>query len=278
MALNGALMAASGGDVASIRLAMLCGLTHDLGEMYIASAHGEADADRALDFVSYQQLVVHPHVGSLLISQLTNYPASLARAVAEHHERMDGSGYPHAIESDRFSPLGRLLAVTEATLSAVRSPYDTLLRASVALRAVPGEFDQHWMGRVTQAASALAPQASVMELSEVHSRLVALGGLLTAAETKVAAVAGRADLLPMKKALGLAQFLISRLRAGWNESGMWNTVGALASADAAEVEALEDELYFRLRGVQRATLLAAGKLPPEEAAVLDEVCGSLAMG
>jgi HD-GYP domain-containing protein (c-di-GMP phosphodiesterase class II) len=66
---------------------MLCGLTHDLGEMYIASAHGEADADRALDFVSYQQLVVHPHVGSLLISQLTNYPASMARAVAEHHER-----------------------------------------------------------------------------------------------------------------------------------------------------------------------------------------------
>jgi hypothetical protein len=70
MALNGALMAASGGDVASIRLAMLCGLTHDLGEMYIASTHGEADADRALDFASYQQLVVHPHVGSLLIAQL----------------------------------------------------------------------------------------------------------------------------------------------------------------------------------------------------------------
>jgi hypothetical protein len=107
---------------------------------------------------------------------------------------------------------------------------------------------------------------------------VALGDLLTAAETNVAAVAARSNLLAMKKALGLAQFLISRLRAGWNESGMWNTVGALASADAAEVEALEDELYFRLRGVQRATLLAAGKLPPEEAAVLDEVCDALAMG
>ena len=52
----------------------------------------------------------------------------------------------------------------------------------------------------------------------------------------------------------------------------------MSSADAAEVEALEDELYFRLRGVQRATLLAAGRLPPEEAAVLDEVCDSLAMG
>jgi hypothetical protein len=277
MALNGALMAASGGDVAAIRLAMLCGLTHDLGEMYIASAHGEADADRALDFASYQQLVVHPHVGSLLVAQLTNYPASLARAVAEHHERLDGSGYPRALEADRFSPLGRLLAVTEATLSAVRSPYDTLLRASVALRAVPGEFDAQWMGQIAQAAGALPPQASVMEPADIRARLAALDQVLGAAEVNVAAVAGRASLLAMKRALELAQFLISRLRHGWNESGLWS-VDSLAAIDAAEVEALEDELYFRLRGVQRATLLAAGKLPPEEAAVLDEVCGALAMG
>jgi HD-GYP domain-containing protein (c-di-GMP phosphodiesterase class II) len=277
MALNGALMAASGADVASIRLAMLCGLTHDLGEMYIASAHGEADADRGLDFASYQQLVVHPHVGSLLVAQLTNYPANMARAIAEHHERLDGSGYPHALEADRLSPLGRLLAVTEATLSAVRSPHDTLLRASVALRAVPGEFDGHWMGRVTQAASALPAQPSVMEPADVQARLETLGHLLDAAEINVAAVAGRAKLMAMKKAMELAQFLVGRLRAGWNESGLWSPDG-MALADAAEVEALEDELYFRLRGVQRATLLAAGKLPPEEAAVLNEVCEALAMG
>mgnify|MGYP001553157374 CR=1 FL=1 len=111
----------------------------------------------------------------------------------------------------------------------------------------------------------------------MQARLAALDDVLTAAEATVAAVAGRSSLLAMKKALALAQFLIGRLRTGWNESGMWNPA-AMAAADAAEVEALEDELYFRLRGVQRATLLAAGKLPPEEAAVLDEVCEALAMG
>ena len=60
---------------------------HDLGEMYIDPRHGEAEADRELDFLSYQQLVVHPHVGHLLIAQLTNYPGALSRAIAEHHER-----------------------------------------------------------------------------------------------------------------------------------------------------------------------------------------------
>jgi hypothetical protein len=48
--------------------------------------------------------------------------------------------------------------------------------------------------------------------------------------------------------------------------------------DAAEVEAVEDELYFRLRGIQRAVLLLAGQLPPEEAAALGVLCDSLAMG
>ena len=58
---------------------------------------------------------------------------------------------------------------------------------------------------------------------------------------------------------------------------MWNP-RAIAGADAAEVEAVENELYARLRGVQRATLLRAGKLPVEDAAGLNVLCDSLAMG
>jgi hypothetical protein len=277
MALNGALMTGGGGDSPSIRMAMLCGLLHDLGEMYIEPRHGEAEADRDLDFVSYQQLVVHPHVGFLLISQLTNYPATLARAIAEHHERLDGSGYPHALQGDRISPLGRLLAVTEASLNAVRSPSDHLLRASVALRAVPGEFDLNWVGKISQAASAQPPQKAAMEPADIQARLAALGDVLTAAELNVASLTARSTLPAMRRALELSHFLLGRLRAGWNESGMWNP-RAMANPDAAEVEAVEDELYFRLRGIQRATLLLAGRLPREEGAALGALCDSLAMG
>jgi hypothetical protein len=41
---------------------------------------------------------------------------------------------------------------------------------------------------------------------------------------------------------------------------------------------LEDELYFRLRGVQRATLLLAGQLPAPQAEALSTLCDSFAMG
>ncbi len=277
MALNGALTIASGGDTPEIRVAMLSGLLHDLGEMYIAPQYGEAEADRDLDFTSYQQLVVHPHIGHLLVRQLTNYPGVVARAIAEHHERLDGSGYPHALTGPALSPMGRLLAVTEASLHAMQGDYGHLLHASVALRAVPGEFDLSWVGRVCRAAREQPPLQPAMEMADIQVRLGALSAVLGAAERNVDALAGQATEPALLRALTLAQFLLLRLRTGWNESGMWNPQ-ALVSADAAEVEALEDEIYFRLRAIQRATLLHAGDLPPEPARALGELCDSLAMG
>lgn len=277
MALAGALAVANGGDTPEIRSAMLCGLLHDLGEMYIDPLHGEAEADRDLDFVSYQQLVVHPHVSYLLLSQLTNYPRSVAQAVAEHHERMDGSGYPHALDGRRISPMGRMMAVVEAALNAMRGPFDRLLHASVALRAVPGEFDLGWVGKLSRAAAAEPVPAAAMEHADIEARLAALADVLKAAEANVAAQRTEAAHPAHVQALELASYLLQRLRAGWNESGMWNP-NALVGADAAEVEALEDEIYFRLRGVQRATLLRAGQLPEPEAAELAQLCDSLAMG
>ncbi len=277
MALNGALMNASGGDTPEIRIALVAGLLHDLGEMYIAPQFGEAEADRELDFLSYQQLVVHPHVGFLLLRQLTKYPASVATAVAEHHERLDGSGYPRALQGAQLSPHGRLLSVTEAALAALRDPTSPLLHASVALRAIPGEFDSGWAGKISRVAAAQPAVPAVMERDDIQARLGALDQVLRAAETRVSAALTGAEHADLRDALKLAAFLLARLRAGWNESGMWNP-NALVSADAAEVEAVEDELYRRLRAVQRGTLLRAGQLPATEADQLRQLCEELAVG
>lgn len=277
MGLTGALMAQHGGQTPDIRLAMLCGLLHDLGEMYIAPEFGEADADRELDTLSYRQLVVHPHVGLLLVAQLTNYPGAVARAVAEHHERLDGSGYPHRLSGDRISVLGRLVAVADAALAALRSPDDSLARASVALRAVPGEFDLAWVGHLSRAARSEPMLVPAMAPADIRARRAALGEVLQAAEDDIALLAVGERSAAMMQALELASFLVARLRIGWNESGLWHPQAA-TGADAAEVEAMEDELYFRLRGVQRAVMVKAGELPAAEAAALASLCESLPMG
>ncbi len=260
MALNGALTIAHGGSTQDLRLAMLCGLLHDLGEMYIAPEHGEADADRMLSFSSYQHLVVHPHVGKLLLQQLTDYPAVMARAVAEHHERLDGSGYPHCLQREQLSPQGRQLAVTEAVLAVLRGECPLLARASVALRVVPGEFDLGWVGAVSYASRQAPPLQPSLNRDAIQVRLSLLDAALQTAQVGIAALASTAQSQALKDALGLAQQLLARLRKGWNASGLWSSAD-VAAQDAAEVEAVEQELLFRLRGIHSATLLRAGKLP-----------------
>lgn len=264
MALAGALMITHGGSTAEVRLAMLAGLLHDLGEMYIDPRHGEADADRQLDFVSYQQLVVHPHVGKMLLSQLTNYPPALARAVAEHHERLDGSGYPHALKRDEVSALGRLLAVTEATLAVMRGEQPCLARASVALRVVPGEFDLNWVGRISAAARAEPGLQAAHDAETLKSRLARLDAGLLSAQAAAGALVDGTDSAALRDALALTSHLLGRLRTGWFASGLWCT-DALAQLDAAEVDAVEQELSHRLRAIDRAAQLRAGDLPPRDA-------------
>jgi hypothetical protein len=275
MALCGAMMDAQGGSTAELRMALLCGLMHDLGEMYIDPRFGEADADRSLDLLSYQQLVVHPHVGHLLIAQLTNYPGSLPRAIAEHHERLDGSRYPHGLRRDAVSPLGRMLAVAEATLGVLRQgEHETLARASVALRVVPGEFDLNWIGAVEAAARTQAPGRAAMGTAEVQSRLERLETALQTAQVTADALAPVCESPPLKSAVSLAQNLLGRLRLGWNASGLWSA-DAVSARDAAEVEAIEDELLFRLRAIERAAQLRAGELGPGDAGRLEQLGAAL---
>ncbi len=274
MMLAGALMAGHGGNTAELRLAMLAALVHDLGELYIDPAFGEADADRTLDFQSYQQLVVHPHVGQLIVTQLTNYPGAVARAVGEHHERLDGTGYPHALRRDAVSPLGRLLAVTEAALAVLRGERPWLARMSVALRVVPGEFDLAWVGQVAEAARSAPSLHAVLSSEDVQDRLNRLDRGLQEAQHGAVLLAQKAQSTQLKDTLELAQYLLGRLRAGWNASGLWSAEAALEQ-DPAEIEAVEDELFFRLRSIERAVMLRAGRLPPADGAALEQLCAGL---
>ena len=274
MALNGALMIEHGGSLHDVRLAMLCGLLHDLGEMYIAPQFNEADADRALDFQSYLQLVVHPHIGYLLITQLTNYPPIVARAVAEHHEHLDGSGYPHNLQHGQISPQGRLLAVTEHALNALRGDPAHLVRTSVALRVVPGEFDLRWVGLITNTERTQKALESTVSDEAISAKLHQLDQAMLTAEDHASALMTTAESPALKDALSLAQHLLSRLRLGWNTSGLWSEE-AIAHQDAAELEAIAQELQFRLRSIQRAVMLRAGKLQPDDLHRLRLLCENL---
>jgi hypothetical protein len=274
MALAGALLKAVGADDRLVSHAMTAALLHDIGEMYIDPEYGEADADKTLDIDSYRQLVVHPHIGQLLIAQLTDYPKEIARAVAEHHEHLDGSGYPHRLTEEQMCPLGRLLAATEAALAALRQPGASLYHASVALRMVPGEFDTHLAGPLAAAARSVAPSIAKRSLPELHDQLANLDVALQMAMNRVDAVMPASPSEGLQQAAGLSRYLLHKLRSGWNESGLWNP-DSIGVEQAAEAEAVQDALRGRLFAIERAARLCAGNLPPEDADRLNLLCSSL---
>lgn len=278
MAVAGALMHAQtlarGADARLVVLAMTAGLLHDIGEMYIAPEFGEADADKALDVDTYRQLVVHPHIGQLLLSQLTDYPKDIARAVAEHHEHLDGSGYPHRLHGDQISPLGRLLAATEMALAALCTPGANLHHASVALRVVPGEFDEHLAGPLAAAARIVTPLVTRQSTEDLLHHMAQLDFALQGALNRLDTVLPSDPSPGLQRAADLSRYLLHKLRQGWNESGLWSP-NAIGVDQIAEAEAVQDALRTRLHTIERMARLSAGELSTDDEDVLDQLCRSL---
>jgi len=118
-------------------IAGLAGLLHDIGELYIDPAF-LGKGKRLLPH-EWAHIVVHPHTGMMLINQLESYPQGVGRAVAEHHERSDGSGYPRRLAGNAISAPGHVVCIAE-TVAGVIVKDHPLERAALALKIIPGEY------------------------------------------------------------------------------------------------------------------------------------------
>jgi hypothetical protein len=263
MALAGA-MAAHQRPPLDLRLAMLGGLLHDLGEVYIQPLY--LDQQQILDLMGYKHLVVHPRVAELLLQSTTDYPPALCRAIGEHHERLDGSGYPARSSGARISPLGRLLAVMELTLGVTRNTNAPLMRASFALRVLPGEFDPNFTHLICNAALAAAEPISVPDAPATNDHpLTELARFFQGMQELGLALRQQGRSEAALQIIDLAIARITRQRVAWNALGAWGLEHAeLTARDRIELDLATSELRQRQRELQRECLLLAERLSPEE--------------
>jgi HD-GYP domain-containing protein (c-di-GMP phosphodiesterase class II) len=62
-----------------------------------------------------------------------HFPWPVAQAVLQHHERLDGSGYPNGLKGDSISDDGRILAVADTVDAMVGArPYRNAFALEVA--------------------------------------------------------------------------------------------------------------------------------------------------
>lgn len=86
-------------------------LLHDIGVLHMDPVwHDPANKMTA---VGRRQLMAHPITAMLIIRGQNMFPRVVEQAVLEHHECMDGSGYPRGLQGDQISLMGQILMVAE---------------------------------------------------------------------------------------------------------------------------------------------------------------------
>jgi HD-GYP domain-containing protein (c-di-GMP phosphodiesterase class II) len=72
----------------------------------------------------WDKIMIHPQAGLKMMSKLNLSFEELNMAIAQHHERLDGSGYPQKLKGSAISAVGRLAAVADSFAAMITTrPY-----------------------------------------------------------------------------------------------------------------------------------------------------------
>ncbi len=119
-------------DAESIHRVRIGSMLHDVGKIGISD--GILLKPGSLTPDEYTAMKEHPLVGERMLRGVRTLRSELA-AVSEHHERLDGSGYPRGLHGEEISMIGRIVAVADAfdAMTSTR-PYREAMSFDEAIR------------------------------------------------------------------------------------------------------------------------------------------------
>ena len=128
-----------------VRAIELAGILHDIGKIRVASS--VLNRPGKLLEPEKELLKVHPEVGYELLKNIP-FPQPVAEIVRQHHERIDGSGYPSGLKGDEILFESRILAVADVTeAQSSYRPYRPALGIETALAEISAHrgklYDPH---------------------------------------------------------------------------------------------------------------------------------------
>jgi putative nucleotidyltransferase with HDIG domain len=99
-----------GWEEEQIKALRVASLLHDVGKMIVSqeilNKPGRLNADESA------QVKLHAEAGYAILKDIP-FPWPIADVVRQHHERMDGSGYPRGLKGDDILPMARVLAIAD---------------------------------------------------------------------------------------------------------------------------------------------------------------------
>lgn len=116
-------------------------LLHDIGMLHADPAH--FIDGQPLNAAGRRLLWVHPITGRMIVERERGLDPAIAEGIAQHHERLDGGGYPAGLSGARIGAIGRILMVVEVTLAMIENdPARAESQLSLILRLNHHSFDR----------------------------------------------------------------------------------------------------------------------------------------
>ena len=128
-----------------LQIITLGGLLHDIGKLAVPTPI--LNKSGSLTAGEFKIIRRHPSEGRKILKELTSPIASILAIIAvQHHEHLDGSGYPYHVRGKSIHPYSRITAIADVydALTSVR-PYKRAYKPNVVYRMMmqnsTGHFD-----------------------------------------------------------------------------------------------------------------------------------------
>lgn len=93
----------------------LAGIIHDIGFLHIN--HNILKKEGDLTPEEWRNIQSHPIIGYEIVKNIKHFPKNVGRAVLEHHENLNGSGYPRNKTGQELCDLGQLINLLDTTIA-----------------------------------------------------------------------------------------------------------------------------------------------------------------
>ncbi|MDP2694213.1 MAG: PAS domain S-box protein [Gallionella sp.] len=131
----------------------LAGIVHDLGKIQVPAEI--LSKPGKISDIEHRFIKAHPQAGYDILKDI-NFPWPISQMVLQHHERLDGSGYPQGLKGDQIIIGARILSVADVVeaMSSHR-PYRVGLGVEAALEEIIKQRGIHFDPQVVDACLAL---------------------------------------------------------------------------------------------------------------------------
>jgi len=126
-----------------VQLVRRAALLHDIGKLHVSNTI--LDKNGELTREEWAEILKHPAVTRSILERVSSF-RELAVVAAEHHEKMDGSGYPLGLKGHQMSLESRLIALADTFAAlAEERPYREAIEPekimAILTPSVPDKFD-----------------------------------------------------------------------------------------------------------------------------------------